>query len=235
MGKIVAILQSNYIPWKGYFDLINSVDEFILYDDVQYTRRDWRNRNKIKTPDGTQWLTIPVEVKGKYFQKINETLISDPSWSKNHWIRICNAYSKSPFFKTYAPILETIYTNCKSLSLSEINSIFISEICKCLEVSTPITNSTSYPTETENPSERLLQICTQAGATVYVSGPAAKNYLDVGIFLAQNIEVQWMEYVGYPEYKQLHPPFDHFVSILDLLFNVGPDCLIYFKRHRNAA
>ncbi len=235
MSKIVAILQSNYIPWKGYFDLINSVDEFILYDDVQYTRRDWRNRNKIKTPDGTQWLTIPVEVKGKYFQKINETLINDSSWSKNHWTRICSAYSKSPFFKTYGPIIEAIYSNCKSLSLSEINSIFISEICKHLEITTPITDCTSYPTETENPSERLLQICTQAGATIYVSGPAAKDYLDVTIFHKNGIEVQWVNYSGYPEYPQFYPPFDHYVSVLDLLFNVGPNALACMERIKNAA
>ena len=81
--KKVAILQSNYIPWKGYFDLINMVDEFILYDDMQYTRRDWRNRNKIKTPQGLQWLTIPVEIKGKFFQKINETKVSEKDWAKN--------------------------------------------------------------------------------------------------------------------------------------------------------
>ena len=82
--KKIAILQSNYIPWKGYFDIINMVDEFVLYDDMQYTRRDWRNRNKIKTPNGLQWLTIPVQVKGKYLQKIKETKISEKKWTKNH-------------------------------------------------------------------------------------------------------------------------------------------------------
>jgi len=104
--KKVAILQSNYIPWKGYFDMIGLVDEFILYDDMQYTRRDWRNRNKIKTPNGLAWLTIPVEVKGKYFQKINETIISEPQWAKDHWATIKQFYSKARFFKDYKDIFE---------------------------------------------------------------------------------------------------------------------------------
>lgn len=174
MSKTVAILQSNYIPWKGYFDLIRSVDEFILYDEVQYTRRDWRNRNKIKTADGTQWLTVPVEVKGKYFQKINETLISESGWEKNHWTRICSAYSKAPYFKEYKSCFEKLYAECSSNILSKINELFILEICKVLGIKTKVTKSISYPTETIDPSERLLKICLQARANTYISGPAAK-------------------------------------------------------------
>src|SRR5687767_6951143 len=101
MKKKIAILQSTYIPWKGYFDLINQVDEFVLYDDMQYTRRDWRNRNKIKTKKGPEWLTIPVEVKGKYFQKISETVISDETWPEKHWQTILHTYGRSPFFGFY--------------------------------------------------------------------------------------------------------------------------------------
>src|SRR6201984_3471754 len=95
-ARRVAILQSNYIPWKGYFDLIRSVDEFILFDDMQYTRRDWRNRNRIKTPQGSQCITIPVEVKGKYLQKINETRVSDAEWPKRHWKSISQNYARAP-------------------------------------------------------------------------------------------------------------------------------------------
>ena len=98
MSKKVAIVQSNYIPWKGYFDLINSVDEFILYDDMQYTMRDWRNRNKIKTKNGLMWLTIPVQVKGKYYQKIRETIISDPQWNRNPWQSISHNYFQAKYF-----------------------------------------------------------------------------------------------------------------------------------------
>ena len=235
MAKTVAILQSNYIPWKGYFDLIRSVDEFILYDEVQYTRRDWRNRNKIKTADGTQWLTVPVEVKGKYFQKINETLISESGWEKNHWTRICSAYSKAPYFKEYKSYFEKLYSECNSKYLSEINEKFILEICQILAIKTKITKSTTYPTETIDPSERLLRICLQAQAKNYVSGPAAKDYLDVDIFRNNGIEVQWMEYSGYPEYPQSYPPFDHYVSVLDLIFNVGPNAQACMERLKNAA
>jgi hypothetical protein len=123
--KKIAISQSNYIPWKGYFDLINSVDEFTLYDDAQYTRRDWRNRNKIKTPQGLQWLTIPVDVKGKYFQKINETKISDKGWGVKHWQQIKQNYAKAKNFKKYKDIFEELYLSCKEEYLSEINHKFI--------------------------------------------------------------------------------------------------------------
>lgn len=99
MGKKVAILQSNYIPWKGYFDIINMVDEFILYDDMQYTRRDWRNRNKIMTPTGLIWLTIPVENKGKFYQKINETKVLDHEWVDKHWRSIQYNYAKTEYFR----------------------------------------------------------------------------------------------------------------------------------------
>jgi len=235
MGKLVAILQSNYIPWKGYFDLIRSVDEFILYDEVQYTKRDWRNRNKIKTSDGIQWLTIPVEVKGKYFQRINETLISDPAWAKNHWTRLKCAYGKAPFFKQYHQMLESLYLGHDFKLISEVNELFIRKLCEVFGISTSITQSTRYPTQTEDPSERLLQICLQAKATCYVSGPAAKDYLNVDIFKTNGITVEWMDYCGYQEYPQLNPPFDHYVSVLDLLLNVGPDAQAFMEKVRNAA
>src|SRR5262245_47310638 len=108
-GKRVAIVQSNYIPWKGYFDLINSVDEFVLFDDVQYTRRDWRNRNKIKTPQGLLWLTIPVEVKGKFQQKIHDTRVSDLRWQTKHWQSIAQAYGKARYFAEYRECFENLY------------------------------------------------------------------------------------------------------------------------------
>ncbi len=119
--KKVAIIQSNYIPWKGYFDIINSVDVFILYDDMQYTRRDWRNRNKIITPKGLQWLTIPVAVKGKYYQKINEVEISDSSWAKKHWGSIVHNYHNAPYFKDYKNLFSSLYLGMDETSLSKVN------------------------------------------------------------------------------------------------------------------
>jgi hypothetical protein len=221
--KKVAILQSNYIPWKGYFDLINKVDEFILYDDVQYTRRDWRNRNKIKTPNGSIWLTVPVNAKGKFEQKINETKVNENSWAEKHWKSIEFNYKKSKYFSSLAENIKELYENSSELEyLSEINYMFIKKICELLEIKTKITWSSDYNL-IDGRSERLLDLCLQARATTYLSGPAAKDYLDVELFNSNGISVEWMSYSGYPEYLQLYPPFEHSVTILDLLFNVGTE------------
>lgn len=219
--KRVAILQSNYIPWKGYFDLINMVDEFILYDDVQYTRRDWRNRNKIKSSQGELWLTISVNVKGKYDQKICDTEVSDKDWASNHWKAIIHNYAKAKHFKEVAYCLDLVYQKCKDERLlSKINYQFIHELCRHLGIKTKISWSSDYKVNGGR-SERLLELCKQSGATEYLSGPAAKSYLDEQIFLEQGIQVKWMNYEGYPEYDQCFSPFMHGVSIIDLLMNEG--------------
>jgi hypothetical protein len=162
-------------------------------------------------------------------------LISESGWAKNHWTRICSAYSKAPYFKEYKSCFEKLYSERNSNFLSEINEQFILEICSILGVTTKITKSMAYPTDTVDPSERLLKICLQAQAKTYISGPAAKDYLDVDIFRENGVEVQWMEYSGYPEYPQFYPPFDHFVSVLDLIFNVGPNAKACMERFKNAA
>jgi len=226
--KKLAIVQSCYIPWKGYFDLINMADEFILYDDVQYTRRDWRNRNKIRTPNGSQWLTIPVEVSGKYLQKINETKISDSNWAKNHWATITHNYRKAKYFKEFEPLFKTLFLDSTETYLSLINYKFITAINEILGIKTKISWSSEYAL-LEGQTERLLGLCKSAKATEYISGPAAKDYLDVSLFTQENILVSWMDYNNYPEYQQNYPGFDHFVSILDLLFNEGPQATNYMK------
>jgi hypothetical protein len=218
--KTVAILQSNYIPWKGYFDLIAAVDEFILYDDMQYTRRDWRNRNQIKTPQGTQWLTIPVKVKGKYHQKIQETEIDGTDWARTHWRALSQNYSRAPFFSEIALWIEPLYTTAMPTNLSELNQAFIQAICNFLGINTKITRSSDYLL-VDGKSERLADLCSQAGGTNYISGPAAKEYIDANAFHSRNIELSWFDYTGYPEYPQQWGPFTHYVSILDLLFNCG--------------
>jgi len=108
MGKRIAAIQSSYIPWKGYFDAINVVDEFILLDEVQFTKRDWRNRNKIKTSQGIQWLTIPVAVKGRYLQRIDETRIADSGWAQRHWSTLTHTYRRAAAFDDVAPRLERV-------------------------------------------------------------------------------------------------------------------------------
>ena len=227
--KRVAIVQSNYIPWKGYFDLIARADEFILYDDAQYTKRDWRNRNQIKTADGVQWLTIPVLVKGRFTQSIKDTLVSDPKWACEHWKAITFAYSRTPCFKDFAPQLEEFYRSSPSQHLSEINRSLVELVCGMLGIRTKISTSMDYGVYGNDPSEKLLNLCRKAGADRYLSGPAAQDYLDVGLFQSQGIGVEFFDYSGYAEYRQLYPPFTHSVSIIDLIFNEGPRATDYMK------
>jgi hypothetical protein len=186
VGKTVAIVQSNYIPWKGYFDLIAAVDEFILFDDMQYTRRDWRNRNKIKTPSGSIWLTIPVDVKGKYLQKIKETTISDSAWNCKHWNSIVHNYSNAKYFKDYKDLLEDLYAESKDRLLSKINFRFLTALCELLGKDTKISWSMDYDL-VDGKTERLIDLCKQAGAAEYISGPSARGYLDEELFRKEGI------------------------------------------------
>ena len=227
-NKSIAISQSNYIPWKGYFDLINKVDEFILYDDAQYTSQDWRNRNRIKTPDGTKWLTIPVERKNHLYRKIKEIKISYKGWAVKHWKRIKQNYSKAKYFKNYKDIFEDLYLNCNEEHLSEINYKFIITINQILGIKTKIKFSDEFKLY-GNQTEKLLNICKQCEANMYISGPAAKNYFDEQLAKKENIQVQWMNYSNYEEYEQLFLPFEHDVSILDLIFNTDP--INYIKKN----
>jgi len=226
--KKIAIVQSNYIPWKGYFDLINLVDEFILYDDMQYTRRDWRNRNKIYTKDGIKWLTIPVNVKGKYLQSIRSIEIADKNWAAKHWSSITHNYSKASFYKNYSELFEELYLDCNENFLSLINHRFILFINQLLGIKTKIRWSYEFDL-VEGQSERLLSICKQSNATVYLSGPAAKDYLNEDLFCQEGVKIEWINYSGYPEYKQMYSPFEHGVSIIDLIFNTGNNAKNYLK------
>lgn len=218
--KRVAVVQSNYIPWKGYFDLIAAADEFILYDDMQYTRRDWRNRNLIKTPQGLQWLTIPVKVKGKFTQRIRDTELDGTQWAENHWKALVQNYRRAAYFDEVARWLEPIYRAGHFTHLSTLNRTLIEAVCAQLGLRTRISNSCDYSLAAGK-SERLADLCAQAGATAYVSGPSARDYLDREPFDERGIEVIWFDYEGYPEYRQQWGAFVHGVSIVDLLFNEG--------------
>jgi len=226
--KRIAILQSNYIPWKGYFDLIAAVDTFVLYDDMQYTRRDWRNRNQIKTEHGLKWLTIPVDVKGKYHQKINETLIADDFWAKKHWQQLEQNYKETPHFSDISEWLKPLYMEMDTASLSTCNYTFIAAICDYLEIKTEILHSSDFELS-EGKSERLANLCGQLSASEYISGPAAKDYIDEDVFNQLNINLTWFDYSNYPQYEQKHVDFEHSVTILDLLFNTGKDAVNYMK------
>ncbi len=228
MQKKVAILQSNYIPWKGYFDMIAAVDEFIIYDDMQYTKRDWRNRNQIKTPQGVQWLTIPVQVKGKYFQSIRDTEVNGFEWAEQHWNKLELNYRKAPYYDEVSSWLKPLYFSQQYSHITHINLAFIKAICNYLSITTTITHSWDYALN-EGKTERLADLCTQAAATGYVSGPAAKDYIDESVFTDKCISLSWFDYTGYSEYSQLWGEFAHGVSILDLLFNCGKDSHRYMK------
>ena len=225
--KKVAIIQSNYIPWKGYFDFIASVDEFILFDDVQFTRRDWRNRNIIKTPQGPKWLTIPVLSKGNYNQRINEVITENNDWTSVHWKTIDLNYKRAKYYDEISQLLEPLYSTRENF-LSEINFNFISAICNYLKIKTKISRSSDYKIH-EGKTNRLANLCYQTGACEYVSGPAAKAYLEENLFADANIKVTFFDYTNYPEYPQLWSNFIHNVSIIDLLFNCGPNSRNYMK------
>lgn len=218
--KRVAIVQSNYVPWRGYFELIDSVDEFVLLDDAQYTRRDWRNRNKIKTPQGAQWLTIAVDVKGKYEQAIQDTRVADPAWPEAHWQKVRQNYAKAAGFDEAGDFVRELYETVPSEMLSDVNHHFLTRICERLGITTPITWSRDYDPQGTK-TDRLLGICVNAGATEYVSGPAARSYLEEERFHEKGMTVAWHEYGPFPDYEQVHPPFDPQVSVLDVLLNAG--------------
>lgn len=226
--KVVAIAQSNYIPWKGYFDLIAAVDEFVLYDDMQYTRRDWRNRNQIKTSQGVQWLTVPVKVKGKYHQTIRETEIDGTDWAAMHWKTLSRNYCRAPHYNELAAILEPLLLGFRHTHLSNLNRALIEAVCAYLDIRTKISNSWDYSL-IDGRTERLADICLQAGGTEYVSGPAAKDYIEEHVFAERGIMLTWFDYTGYREYPQLWGEFAHSVTILDLLFNCGKEAPRYMK------
>ncbi|QAA94687.1 WbqC family protein [Pollutimonas thiosulfatoxidans] len=225
-NKKIAILQSNYIPWKGYFDLIAAVDEFILYDDVQFTKNDWRNRNKIKTSQGSTWLTIPVGQNIK--RRIRDVTIDDQSWLTKHWGTLERNYTKAHHFKEVSAWLKPLYTEQRYSHLSQLNRHFIETICWYLKIKTRIRNSWDYELS-EGQTERLVDLCTQADGNEYISGPAAKAYIDESLFSSRNIRLTWFDYGRYPEYPQLWGTFVHEVSILDLLFNCGRDSSSYMR------
>lgn len=217
----VAILQSNYIPWKGYFDIIANVDLFIFHDDLQYTKGDWRNRNKIKTAQGPHWLTIPCGTNEH--RLICEVELTDHSWQKQHWNQIRSYYQKAPHFREYESFFAEHYLGRSWTNLSDMNQQLIGEICRnVLGIQTRFVDSRVYAAQ-KTKSARVLELLQKAGATSYLSGPAAKAYLNQEDFDQAGIRLIWMDYSAYPEYPQLYPPFVHQVSIIDMLFNLGAD------------
>lgn len=228
MKKRVAIIQSNYIPWKGYFDIIKNVDEFVIFDAMQYTKRDWRNRNKIKTPQGSIWLTIPVKVKNKYNQSIFDTEVNGHEWQAKHWKSIEVNYKKANYFSEVSSFLKPLYLQTKYSHLSNINLIFIKNICNYLNIETKISSSKDYVLK-DGKTNRLANLSKDIGASTYVSGMSARAYIDEDIFNEMGIKVEWFDYSNYPIYPQLWDGFINELSIIDLLFNCGKKATKYMK------
>ena len=221
----VAAIQSSYIPWKGYFDIIHDVDTFIFYDDLQYTKRDWRSRNRIKSASGPQWLTIPVG--GRTDRLICDVAIEDPDWQKNHWGRLKQSYGRTPHFPRYAPLFEEIYLGQQWGNLSLLNQQLIQRIARdCLGIRTCFADSRQFVAEGRK-LDRLIDLLKKAGASHYISGPSARAYIDPLQFEAAGIALEFKEYGNYPEYGQLYPPFTHEVTVLDLLFHEGANAPWY--------
>jgi hypothetical protein len=225
----ICIIQSCYIPWKGFFDLIGQCDEYVIYDSAQYVKRHWHNRNRIKTANGVEWLTIPVVTKGRFEQAIDQVEIEKP-WAEKHWRSLELAYKRAPFFEQLAPTVRSWYECAeKQARLTEVNAIFLRGIAGLLGLKTRIVGDAAYPAAGAK-TERLLAICRAAGADRYLSGPSAREYFEESMFASAGIATEWMNYAGYPEYPQLHGGFEHAVTALDLLFNTGPEARRYALR-----
>jgi hypothetical protein len=223
----ILILQSNYIPWKGYFDMINMADVFVIYDDVQYTKNDWRNRNIIKTNEGIKWLTIPVR-QITLDQRIFETKIAQNNWNRKHWTTIRNNYLKTSYFKEAEPFFSQLFQSCNSMLLSEINLHLIKGINSFLGIKTEIVDSRSLELKGDK-NERLIEAVKKLNGDVYLTGPAAKSYLQRNLFYDNNINVEWMDYSNYSTYPQAYSDFIHGVTVLDLIFNTGKNAVDYMK------
>ena len=223
--KTCVISQSNYIPWKGYFQMIAEADVFVFYDTVQFTKRDWRSRNKIMTPRGPIWLTIPVG--GNRDRRIDEVTLPNGEWRKNHIETVRRIYSYTEHIGDLESILEPIFTNEKIVLLSDFNQTIIRKISEYLEIDTVFMNSSDFEIEGDK-TERLIRICKEVNADVYLSGPAAKNYIK-NEFDNSGIELKWMEYGPFEEYKQCGPNFSHEVSIIDTIAVLGKNTITHIQ------
>lgn len=221
--KRIAIIQSCYIPWRGFFDLLSRCDEYVIYDQVAYSKGHWHNRNKIKTASGPRWMTIPVATSDRLGQPIDEVEISRP-WTESHLALLKQAYRGATAAHQLFPWLEMLYGRAGEMRLlTDVNELFLRSLMEKLSLPTIVKRDRDYA-PTGSRSERVLSTCLAAGATHYLSGPSAKAYLDERMFEQAGIVVEWMSYGPYPAYPQLHGEFEPQVSIIDALLNgQGPE------------
>lgn len=216
----VGVIQSSFIPWRGYFDFIASVDLFIFHDDLQYTKGDWRNRNRIKTPQGTKWLTVPVSYH-KTSQLICETSIDNSTnWRRSHLNQWRANYDKTKYFEDALHLLEAI-GEPDDLTISQLNIRLIHAICAYLGIHTPMMLSSELNLQGTK-TERLIHMMNAVGGKIYLSGPSADAYLDKDLFKRNGIRLEYKSY-EYDAYPQLWGAFDGAVTVLDLIANTGSD------------
>ena len=228
-----VILQPSYIPWRGVFDQIRRADVFVFYDDVQYDKHGWRNRNQIKTPNGKQWLTIPVSARGAVTEHvtINEVpIVWNKAWNKEHMKTLRQHYGRAPHFKAYEPLLEQFYGRNDTL-LAEFTIDFTIALARALHIEHTRFLRSSTLGITGKQTDRLIALLQSIGASHYISGPSAKAYIEEDKFAAAGIALEYIQY-DYPEYPQLYPPYEPAVSILDLLFMTGDQALSYIAGPR---
>ncbi len=225
-----VILQPSFIPWRGYFDQVRRADVFLFLDSVQYDKNGWRNRNRIMTSQGANWLTVPVHAKGATQGLPLKDVRIDGSrdWRRKHRLTLEQAYRRAPHFDHAWSVVDQIY-GIGTESLADLCAESTILIAAALGFALPRFLRTSEFAATEDRNGRLVSLATQVGATHYLSGPSARSYLDQAQFAAAGIEVEFMEY-AYREYPQLRSPFDPQLSILDLLFMTGPEAATFISR-----
>jgi len=221
--RTCVILQPSYIPWRGYFQQIQKADIFVFYDDVQFDKHGWRNRNLIKSPQGLHWLTIPVATKGVVSKGrlIHEIpIIWDRNWARQHWETLKSVYGRAPYFAAYSDLLAPFYQRRDAL-LADLTIDLTIALAGALGITrTRFLRSSQLGIDGQK-TERLIKIVQHVEAAHYVSGPSARDYLAEEQFAAARITLEYMRY-DYPEYPQLYPPFQGRVSVLDALFMLGP-------------
>jgi hypothetical protein len=217
----IVILQPGYLPWLGFFDQVRRADVFVYYDDVQYDKHGWRNRNRIKTQTGPLWLTVPVRHAGLGQPSILEVAIDGRApWARKHLSSIRQAYAGAPFLRQYLPALEEVLHR-RWDRLVDLDIALVDLMAGWFGLTRRIERSSALPIGGVK-SERLLRICGHFGASTYLSGDAARDYLDVSLFEQSGITVEWQQF-RHPVYPQLHGAFVPQLSALDLLLNCGPE------------
>jgi len=224
---IISVHQPQYIPWLGFFDKIKRSDCFVFLDLVQYKAREFQNRNKIRTKDGSMWLTVPVISKGLGRQKIADVLIDNESdWQNKHWGSICSNYRKAPFFKRHESFFKEVYS-LKWEKLAELNIHINKYILKELRINTPLRFESEIGTAKES-TERIIELCRKLNADTYLSGAGGKDYLDEARFRQENIKLEYQHY-NHPCYQQVFGgEFVSHLSVIDLLFNQGEGAADFF-------